>query len=529
MIFAAPVWLVPFFPSLDGPSHLANTFIFLNFNDPAAPIFSEFFEITWNAPPNLAIYLINSLFIPIVGPYTAEKLFVTCYLAGIGFGLRYALMAIGPKARTWALLGPPAGFNAILFLGFYNACASLVGFVFALGLWLRLRDRTGPSSFAIYFLAAAALYICHLSGFVMFALTVAVATLIGLAGSNAPWRTFLRRAVLPGCAFLPAAALAAWHLLQPREFQAFQLAPFEITWPDLLRFLQLILGPWFNIPFERSEAFVALPLVLGLNYALVYVIFRLGPRRALLAEWSAITLIFILIFLFLPNALVVRWLPLRILPFVYVIIILWLGWLTAQLALRERRIAGLIVALSVFAAGLVHVAVRPEAFARIIDLQQEFLEGSTVIAPNSSVLPLAMANELDSKPMAGMNIFFVAANRLTLEKPIVNLTNLQATTGFFPITYRRERNPFVHVANVLPDMRRPHHVDPEQFTMATGRTIDYVLVWGERKFFDGAASPPNSVLRARLAANYELVFVSPQRELLRVYRRSAPAINVQEK
>jgi hypothetical protein len=98
----------------------------------------------------------------------------------------------------------------------------------------------------------------------------------------------------------------------------------------------------------------------------------------------------------------------------------------------------------------------------------------------------------------------------------VNLCNYEAATGYFPVLYRPEVNPYDHMGLLpaVPDRgleSTPPRIDIAGYQRVTGQRVDYVLVW----------SPPDpEATRAQLGdSGYERVYTSARHGLAQLYRR----------
>jgi hypothetical protein len=113
-----------------------------------------------------------------------------------------------------------------------------------------------------------------------------------------------------------------------------------------------------------------------------------------------------------------------------------------------------------------------------------------------------------------------ASGYIAAQRHIVNFDNYEANTSFFPVMFRPALNPFEHIMDFL---RRPlmwtwkGGGDFLTYPQRTGGQVDYVLVWG---LLD--EQRPHELTRRlfrQLEQGYELLYTSPQRGLMQLYRR----------
>jgi hypothetical protein len=131
----------------------------------------------------------------------------------------------------------------------------------------------------------------------------------------------------------------------------------------------------------------------------------------------------------------------------------------------------------------------------------------------------------DGRPL-GVRVgpFRHAVGYLAAGGEVINLLNFEAGTGYFPVLYRPEVNPYHH----LPSRSRPAeglleetlHMDIAGYTARTGQPINYVLLWGLRP--GERPGPRAQFILRQLEGDYEPVYQSPQRGLLQLYRRKDP-------
>src|SRR5262245_49019596 len=89
-----PVWLFTYFPSQDGPSHLANSIVLKDYGKPGTR-YHEFYELRWELFPNWTSHMLLAGLMTLAPPLIAEKLLLSIYIIGFAWSFRYFLGAFG--------------------------------------------------------------------------------------------------------------------------------------------------------------------------------------------------------------------------------------------------------------------------------------------------------------------------------------------------------------------------------------------------------------------------------------------------
>ncbi len=526
-----PIWSVHYFPTLDGPLHVGNMLTYMRMDEPGYEVLRLLYQPAHNVAPNYFVYIFLYGALQIFSPLVSEKLFLSLYVLSFPLAFRYALCALSRNAAVFSVLGFPMAYTTVVFLGFYNSSFALVAFLLTIGYWLRHRNQASWRVFAGYFFLALFCFFVHLSAVAMTGIFIGLTgtgeTLFdyldarrnGAVSRSALWRRFVSRCVVPGLAYvLPAVGTAMFFL---RPVTAIPVGVGELTVPFYMRLAWLLKGP-IAIAFSETEKFIAFPFVGGLVLAFRHMTGNL-PKRAFLRDPLFVTVIgLLLLYLFLPYKTVVRWIPFRLIPYLYFGIFLWLGSAALTLSGRARGVLYSFVLISALLSSLTTAVLRPISVAQVNDFLDEYVSAFEYIEPGSTVLTIPMSNEFNGEWMsghAGISIFYQSQHYLIWEKPAGILLNLQANVNYFPIVFRSEVNPFKHIVRLLPEFRAYRHFDLENYHEKTGVRVDYVILWGEDQNIPPPREWPQSVFFSQLARDYEQVYRSPQRGLQRVYRR----------
>jgi hypothetical protein len=160
-------------------------------------------------------------------------------------------------------------------------------------------------------------------------------------------------------------------------------------------------------------------------------------------------------------------------------------------------------------------------YAELNDYIEEYVSGMTYMQTNATLLPLNISflKEIQTKtgkPIAmRVNPLLHASGYMAAQRNIIDLSNYEGKKGYFPIVFREKLNPFIYIGQ--PEFE-PFQTEFLTYNQRTGGNVDYVLVWG--LFKEHMKSGANKFFFKQLADGYSLVYTSPKRELMRLYRRN---------
>ncbi len=175
-----PLWLVDYFPSVDGPAHVAITHIWMNLEDPNFDLYRDYYEIGSLSSPNMLIYVLLYGLMSVFPPFIAEKILLTILAVGLPWSVWYMTTSQNRAHGIVALLAFPVVYNYITYFGFYNFLFGALFFCITLGFWLRYKaspDRHQLHYFLLSLLLLAA-YFTHISSiaFILLSVTILLAS-----------------------------------------------------------------------------------------------------------------------------------------------------------------------------------------------------------------------------------------------------------------------------------------------------------------------------------------------------------------
>lgn len=519
-----PIWSFQYFPTQDGASHLANARIAWEYHQPDRAILREYYLLNQRPIPNLLGHFILVGLLMLVPPLIAEKILLSIYVILFGLATRYALGAARRDTRFVALLALVFVWSYSVHMGFYNFSLSVPMYLFVVGFWLRREGRLGRHQTIQLAVLLLLLFFAHFVSLLMAWITIGVmitwtATLDAFDGSGRNsfdarwfWNSFRARAAAPLLASLLPLALVGSFVAQAASEPG-------TGWPAKSvgeRLLRLVVGEGI-ISYTRTEAVISALINVLFAVTIIALLVRRrrtgdGPDR-----WDGLgvlTVVCLLLYFFVPDeGLGGGYVRPRIYLFLYLAALLWLS---SQSFSTRAKLALRIAAVSITALLLVD---RWSAYARLSRLQAELVSAMHHIEPGSTLTSVIFAPRgctADGREIAfRIRPFVHATGYIAAQKPIVLLDNYEAGYNYFPIKYRPEVDPNVHIGT----MSVPS--DLLSYSSRTPGRIDYVLVWGGRHVRHLQQSDPYiQSIFAQLATGYERVYVSPQNGLTELYRRT---------
>jgi hypothetical protein len=511
-LYVVPLWLFPYFPSQDGPSHLENAVILRDYHRPDRSLLRTFYTLSSDFDPNWFGHLALAELMALFPPLIAEKVLLSGYLILLPLAARYALNGVRAGAGWLAVLIFPFAQHFLFHMGFHNFCYSLAVFFFVVGYWLRHADHFGIRQTITLTVLVLLLYFCHLVAVVM--ALMFIGTLAGawaLLDRRAGRPILLQRLLGPALAFLLPLALGLAFVGRQRQEMHWEYPPLLLT-----RLVQLdVLVSYFNLERLLSQlTFLGLVALAGFLFW--------KRRQANLLEKRDLLLVVVILalaaYFLAPKELSGgSFLNTRLSLFVFFFLILWLG--VHPFAPRLKR--GVQIAAVLVALGL--LGLHTWAYAECNTRLQEYAALVGRLEPGTTVLPLTFSHKLPSGNLGAAKVgaFRHAAGYLTLQGEVVELENYEANTNYFPVRYRPELNPFDLIGREnAPDrglQAEPPNVDFLNYPQRSEQRgqVDYVLLWNvtdeSRKTTAGAA------IFEQLDKGYERVEMPPG--LVQLWRR----------
>lgn len=531
VLHLVPLWSFKYFPSQDGPAHLANATIIREYHHPDATAFREYYVLNEHLTPNWIGHLVLAGLMSLMPMLVAEKVFLSGYVILLPVAVRYAVAAVRPQSTFLAVLAFPFVYNYLFHLGFFSFSYSLPMFFLVSGYWLKHRERFTLRDTIILAALSLLLYFGHIVSTVTALLEIVLmATWLMLleAPGQIRERGFslgaLRNALpiwKPVWAFAPTMILYAIFTSQNRQLGS----SLSLSWedkPPLKTLLKQLASVYSLASYEEREVWIA-GAVAGLFVAvIVYALSRRVPLR--LTFWDGFVLVavvYAIIYLVGPSEIGGgSYIHDRMNLYPFLVLIIWFA-AHAYGPVARRSIQVLAIGIAGLLLGLHSVK-----YGELNDYIEEYLSGMPRIEPNRTLLPIYFSQRGDApggRPLLfRIDLFVNAAGYIAAERHIIDLGNYEAgQTSHFPTLFRPELNPAVHLHYAPLDRAsgelRGMPTEILGYPRQTGGRIDYVLVWGARDRYREKETP-KTILR-QLHAGYDLIYTSSQRGLMQLYRR----------
>lgn len=473
-----PLWSTEFFVTGDGPCHLHNSRVLLDWmRGEHRAFYDGFYVLNGNFDPNWLSHFVLANLLRWFEPPLAEKILLTGYVLLFGFGWRFLIRTIHPQNLFLSAVGLLFVWHHVLMMGFYNYSFSIAIFFWVLAYWLRRGDGFSFSNLFALTSLFLALYAAHPAGLSLAWLAIGSILLVQVLGArDQPWPARWR-ALGPRLGVLTLAALPAGLLFLEYLFRhGFHVSEKRIDWItlwDTLREMRALTTMNFR---ERDTGIAVLVFcVLTLCFALFR---RLSPPRAQHPCDGLFVLGSVLLWFYFrqPEAMASgMMMPQRL---VFVPVLAALLWAATAHFPRWFQTLGLPAAV-VFTT--VFLVKRLPAHRQASDFAAEMAACREHIPDESVVLPLSVdknGHTPDGR-MIGDRIYLFShvAGYLGAYRSAVMADNYEAIQWFFPFRWQREGNLYNHTSKKdnlesLP----PRALFLEYRNTRNGKMIDFVLL-----------------------------------------------------
>ncbi len=508
----------------DGPAHLDMAHFILRNGDKAWPTLNHLYEFNLTLSPNALSHLLMAALMHVFPPLVTEQIIQVLCLISVPLAARLVLRRLSPGSEWLALFFFPVALERMFFLGLYNFCLSLTGFLLCLWAFLRLRADTHLANCLILATCLVITLAFQASGWMEAALAIGTMTLVEAIQRHRrgeSGRAVLHLLTINSLALAPGTLLFMLSML-------FTTGDRHITYliPLSMRLISIVSGESFA-PIGRSTA--AISLFLGLTLGVlaatgVYTLARSsrlsspGVQQPLLAM-GMVTVSLIGLALIIPDEAGGGWTHVwRAQVFPYIGLVFFCA------LLPQLRI---IRAFATAAAGLGGLAMIGMTFWiqawEVPGPVREFNEADAWIGPHCTVAPILTQFKLDPANSARLfyHPMFHVANRFELRSDRAVLFSYNARLPLYPVRFKPGADPQSLLFGWFPGQRdtRVYKIDIAGYEAASGIIVDYVLLWD---FPDSDQSGPYDKIRSDVArAHYQLVHRSSGGRL-ELYRRPGP-------
>lgn len=530
----APILIVDYMPSHDGPAHVYLGQVLRLFDE--SPLFGAYFSENWNFQPNLFVYALLQPLLSLFSPGVAEKAIAILYVLLIPCATIALANALRQSRLVLYLLLWPMLYGFMFFFGFYNFCFSLLLALIGLAQWRRLRRTNAFRDMILLFLVSLAAYFTHLFPTANLLLIVGAGTVAHTLQATSGTRIGARVAHLfktgwrPALALSPIFALIVFFVVQNAGAGPSQ----GVDYGFAIRVTHLSLMS-FNLAYAPMDA--AFSIVLLIIFSSVFLTRDRDPRPG--ASWkskgdffvfSVLTIVYSVLFFIIPATLAGSTFVFdRLLPFLYLALALTI--VCADLNNRQRR----ILVCGLIAVGAALPVYRGYQFYQLDRFLAPFHRIAANIQPSHTILAVRGApfphQSVLWTPYFRVNTPLNASTMAAAEKHLVDLKVVQANTRKAPLRYRDDRNPYWFLpANQMAypartgfrtseNLRLEASTPDLDFTgyrLRSGGHVDYLLVWGPVAAYENTAA--GKAFLAMVARAFKPVEIEDGADFLRLYK-----------
>ena len=483
-----PIWLLPYYPTQDGPSHIANAVIVKEYAQ--HDIYQEYFQLNLKPVPNWFSHAAMALFMFFTPPLIAEKLLLTLYAILFPISLFYFVDAVHRGKYMLGFIGFIFMYNYLLHMGFYNFAFSVPMYFIAVGYWWKHRASFGSRRQLILNLLFIFTYFCHLVSLVLAIATVLLLAITTLRRSN------LKSRLLLPVTLIPSYVLPWWYFsyrpANPGNRWSFQ---------DLYTYF-IKIG---SIATYTDQQWVSRFLLSVLVAVLIYTFID----RFNIFRWDAARKRFKLVFRASDNF----YLVFAMLMFAYFVAPDGMsggGFITTRLCLYPllallpalnqdyRRPFRYILGGAIIALVLLQLQMNVRYHKTFSDTLAEYGSGTSVIEHNKVLMGLSF-NSNGSFTGNRTDVFGHAIGYYAAETRGVDVDNYEATTDYFPVKFNPE----------LSSRGRPDFEGRDTESGEPVNRVDYIVTW---------RMDLNLPVAGRIQEQYQQIYASDSQRL-RIFAR----------
>jgi hypothetical protein len=175
------IWLLPYFPSQDGPSHVYNLVILKDLLNVGSE-WGNFFTCQLHAVPNLAFTLLSYPLLQFFSPLIVEKIFISIYIVLLGISTYFFLDTFNKRSILFIFFVFPVIFNFNLMMGFYSYVITIPLFLIAFSVSWKIRHRSIVCKFIFFNLAGLIIFYFHIIPFIFLLLALICITFVQSKG-----------------------------------------------------------------------------------------------------------------------------------------------------------------------------------------------------------------------------------------------------------------------------------------------------------------------------------------------------------
>jgi len=170
-------WLLPYFPTQDGPSHLYNLVILHDLIN-GGRIWGEYFTYDLRATPNLGFHAVAYPLLTFFSPLVAEKIFVSIYILLMSVSVPCFLRSFGNRSMPLSYFVFPLLFNYAFMMGFYSFSLAVPWMLLSIALAWSLRAQPLLQRALVINISGFILFYLHLIPFAIYMLFLFIMSVV---------------------------------------------------------------------------------------------------------------------------------------------------------------------------------------------------------------------------------------------------------------------------------------------------------------------------------------------------------------
>ena len=477
LVHLLPIWIVTYFPTQDGPSHIYNAQVFKEYHDHQNYRIRDVYQLNLTPFPNWASHLLLAFLMYFFPPLICEKIVLSLCVLGLPLSLIYFLWIVNKEKLILGLVGFIYSYHYLLMMGFYNFSLSVPVFFCALGYWWQYKHQITVKRLGVFYLWLVLAYFSHFQSFFLLVISVSVFGFLTVIlfepnnGESTPVNIRLRKFLYFVGYMMPAYATALFYFLS--KTQGYSRSYRELSWLN-----EYLLNMKSLVYFRDDHQWIGRILLALLSLLLLVTLWRRiksilakrqvapisGVRWVSCMEIQDLFLIMSLILTFIyyasPNHIQSGggWINDRV--HIYLVLML-LPFLTVSFHLYLRyALATILVGLSLW-----HLAYTLHDNYFLDKEIAEMTASINQIEENSTlVLYLDKPGQKYSQalgPIKYVHPYLHVGSYYCLNNRVALLRNYEATYDYFPVNYRyqMEDRPYSGPKTAYPE------------------SADYVLAW----------------------------------------------------
>lgn len=496
------VWLPAYYPNCDGPCHLSNATIISDMWRHPGSIYHHYYTFNANPNPNWLNEIILAMLQLVFRNVIAEKVLLTAYILLMVLGITSLLRKMGRPVDFWMLGFPLLIMHNALPQGFYNFTFSMAFYLLLINAWLSFLDERRWQSGVGFIILMGLTYFSHPVSFVY-----------GCFTCVALWLSYVLASALPRTKdkLLPILLLAASVLPFILMFLGFadrQGGLEEIKtdfYPKRLSDMAAF-KPFLNYSHKEEDVLIAA----GITFIMLFVLFwffrlRAKPQVSRFDGFALSFLFAFITYLILPDAMLGGgYFALR--SGIYTIVLLFICCSYINIPAMVRHVSGMVV----FGLFVILFFIRMPVIFKASDSIEDHMSAAPYIKPGAVLLPLnydGYGVDRQGKTITSRNnIFCHMAQYLTDIPNTLILDNFEANTGYFPLNWRPDKDPYVHLGRWPGLQSGPPAADIRAYFKQSGIWVDNVLIMNLNDTYKQHET--SRALVAEIEHDYHIVYKS---------------------